>query len=520
WQSADPRVAERAAALYRGALLPEDLYEEWAVARGEAIRASYLALLVRLSGLHEARGDLTQAVAVRERILTADPLDEAAHTAIMRLHARLGNRDLALTHYARFAERLERELGTTPERETQALAAAIRDGRLAPTPPPRMAREPAIPPPARLPAAVDALVGRERELAELERLLAGARLVTLTGPGGIGKTRLALETARAGNERYPDGVAFVDLAPLRDPALVLPTVARALGIEGSAGQPIGAMLATAVGERRLLLVLDNLEQVVAAAPGIGVLLTTCPNLTILATSRARLGLRGEQEYPVSPLPLPEFSPGGIPASLMDLEQTPAVALFARRAQAARPSFRLSADNAEAVAAVCRRLDGLPLAIELAAARVRVLSPEQLLRLMARPRDVLGMTGADLPPRQRTLRDTIAWSHDLLAPHEQMLFRRLAVFAGGCGLEGAEAIDGVPLPSARGGNLSTIDTLAALIDQSLVQARPGLADVETRYIMLETIREFAVEQLHASGEAGHVQRTFEMYLIELAVQIET
>ncbi len=516
WQSADPAIAERAASLYRGDLLPDDPYEEWAAARREALRASYLTLLARVSGLHEARGDFARAVVARERVLAADPLDEAAHAALMRLHARMGNADLALAHYARFARLLERELGAAPEPEIQELAAAIRDGRMTPLPtPPAPPADVSVAATARLPAAVDILVGRERELAELQRLLTGARLVTLTGPGGIGKTRLAMETARAAETRYADGVALVDLASLRDAALVLPTVARTLGVEEAAGQPVEELLATAIDERHLLLVLDNLEQVVAAAPGIANLLATCPTLTILATSRVRLRLRGEQEYPVSPLSLPERSQAGRDVLLPDLEHAPAVALFTRRAQAARPSFRLTADNVDSVVAVCRQLDGLPLAIELAAARVRVLAPDQLLRRMARPLDVLGMTAADLPARQRTLRDTISWSHDLLAPDEQMLFRRLSVFAGSWTLEGAEAVAAI----AGETPLDAIETLAGLIDQSLINTRQGPDDTETCYTMLETIREFAVERLAASGEIVPVERAFESFLIRLAERAE-
>src|SRR5918997_218826 len=261
WHSADPAIAERAAELYAGDLLPDDPYEEWAAARREGLRSSYLTVLTRLAGLHEERGELPHAIAVHERILQTDPLDEAAHAGLMRLHAQMGNPHLALAHYARLQSLLDRELGTPPEPATQALAAAIRAGRItsapAPSHPPS-APQPqssaAIAPGARLPVPVDALVGREREVAELDRLLAAARLVTLTGPGGIGKTRLAQEVARASRARLPDGVAFVDLAPLRDPSFVLPTIARAFGIDETDNRPISELVTAAIGERRLLLV--------------------------------------------------------------------------------------------------------------------------------------------------------------------------------------------------------------------------------------------------------------------------
>ena len=518
WQSDEPEAAEAAANLYYGELLPDDPYEDWAAARREAIRASDVTLLTRLSGLYEERGDLPRAIAARERALAVDALDEATNGAIIRLFAVMGRREAALAHYARFAAQLQRELGVAPERETRELAAAIREGRIpavppSPKPPPST---PTLAVAAPLPASVDALVGRERELAELARLLTGSRLVTLTGPGGIGKTRLALEAARAERTRYPDGAAFVDLSALRDPELVLPTAARALGVDLSAGQPVTPALAAAIGERRLLVVLDNLEQVVSSGADVAALLAACPRLSVLATSRVRLRVRGEQEYPVSPLPLPASTRHEEAGLLPTLAASPAVALFVRRAQAARPDFGLTAENAEAVAAICRRLDGLPLAIELASARVRVLTPEDLLRRLERPLDALGTATADLPERQRTLRATIAWSYDLLATHEQPLFRRVGLFAGGWTLEGAAAVAAV----GRDAAIDPVDAVAGLIDQSLVGVRPGSRQAETRYTMLETIREFAVERLAASGERAEVERAFEAYLVDLAARAET
>src|SRR5215213_11701657 len=327
WHSAEPAIAERASELYAGDLLPDDPYEEWAAARREGFRASYLTVLTRLAGLHEERGELHHAIAAHERILLTDPLDEAAHAGIMRLYAQIGNPQRALAHYARLQSLLDRELGTPPEPATQALAAGIREGRFTPAPAsltqPSAPRPPvsvAIAPGARLPVPVDALVGREREVAELERLLAVSRLVTLTGPGGIGKTRLAQEAARASSARFPDGVAFVDLAPLRDPSFVLPTMARALGIDETGARPISELLAAGIGERRLLLVLDNFEQLTAAASDLAVMLEACTGMTVLTTSRVRLRLRREQEYPVLPLALPERAAHRDAAPLADLSQ--------------------------------------------------------------------------------------------------------------------------------------------------------------------------------------------------------
>ena len=438
WQSGDPASADHAAGLYTGDLLPDDPYEDWAAARREGLRASYLTLLTRLARLHEERGELPQALAVHERILRTDPLDEATHAGLMRLHARMGHPQLALGHYARLRSLLERELGTPPDPATQTLAATIRAGGISPDqrsdePPTVSLPVPsaaAIAPSGRLPAPLDALVGREREVAELDRLLGTARLVTLTGPGGIGKTRLAQEVARASSARFPDGVAFVDLAPLRDPSFVLPTIARAVGVDESGNRPISELLAASVGERRLLLVLDNFEHLTAAGLDIAELLASCSQVTMLTTSRMCLRLRGEQEYPVLPLALPETTANREGATLAELSHVAAIELFARRAIAARPGFALSEQTIDPVVAICRRLDGLPLAIELAAAQMRMLAPAQLLQRLERPLDVLGTTMQDVPDRQRTLRTTIAWSHDLLTSQEQTLFRRLSVFARG------------------------------------------------------------------------------------------
>jgi predicted ATPase len=524
WQSDDPAASERAAALYGGDLLLEDPYEDWAASRREGLRASYVSLLNRLAGLHERQGHLSLAIAALERIVVADPADEAAHVALMRLHAQSGNRHLALGQYARLQVILDRELGASPEQTTEQLAQAIREGRIetisapptfpppAPRPSPNVA---SITPSARLPGPYDDLVGRERELAELDRLLATARLVTLTGAGGIGKTRLAVEAARAFSTHSPDGVAFVDFAPLRDPSLVLPTIARALGIDEAGNRPINELIATTVGDRSLLLVLDNIEHLVAATPDVGALLSSCPHLTILTTSRVRLRLRSEQEYPVLPLSLPDSASSSQAVSLSELSHVPAIELFTRRAQTSRPGFVLNDENVDDVAEICRRLDGLPLPIELAAAQVRVLTVAQLLRRLERPLDVLGTTAPDVPTRQRTLRATIAWSHDLLSTGEQILFRRLSVFAGSWSLEGTEAIANINGDTT----IEPVETLGRLIDHSLVETRLGANRDELRYSMLQTLREFATERLQAAGELVATEHALESFLLDLVERAE-
>jgi predicted ATPase/class 3 adenylate cyclase len=319
-------------------------------------------------------------------------------------------------------------------------------------------------------------LGREAELEEVVGLLEGSRLLTLTGPGGTGKTRLALQAAAEASEHYPDGVFWIPLAPLRDPALVLETAAQVLGSKNG--------LAEHIQDKSMLCLFDNFEQVVEAAPDVASLLSECPNLGLLVTSRERLRVSGEQTYPVPPL-----------------VESDGEALFTTRARAVDPAFAPS----EAVRELCRRLDELPLAIELAAARTALFSPEQLLDKLAQRLDLLkGERDAD--PRQQTLRATIAWSYDLLSEDEQRLFRRLAVFVGGCTYEAAEEIAG-----------ADPDTLQSLLDKSLLRKRDS--KVGPRYWMLETIREFAGERLEASGEAEEIRGRHAEWLLVLARTLE-
>ena len=299
--------------------------------------------------------------------------------------------------------------------------------------------------PNNLPAQLTRFIGRERELVEAAQLLAQTRLLTLTGPGGTGKTRFASELAASQLAEFPDGVFFVGLAPLSDSSLVISTVAQILGIHETGGRSVEDTLRDFLRQRQLLLLLDNFEQILGAAPLLTDLLMACPRLKLLVTSRVALRVSGEQELQVSPLTVPR---AGDDASIEQVSQYAAVRLFVERAQAVRPSFKLHADNAAAVAEICRRLDGLPLAIELAAARIRLLSPDAMLARLDQRLQLLTGGGRDLPLRQQTLRNTIAWSYDLLDDAEQTLFRRLAIFVGGCTLDAAAAIAGQPAVRAR------------------------------------------------------------------------
>ena len=351
-----------------------------------------------------------------------------------------------------------------------------------------------------LPAQLTALVGRDAFVADMLPVLTdpATRLLTLTGPGGVGKTRLAVHLAAEVLDAFPDGVFFVDLAAAADPAALLPAIAATLGAREGGRLSLRDAVVAMLSAQRLLLVLDNLEQIrPAEALGreVAALLDDAPGVTILATSRAPLRIRAEREQPLEPLAVPDPARPLPPAAL---GENPAVALLVERAQAAKPTFALTDANAAAVAEIVHRLDGLPLALELAAARLRVLSPSQLRDRLGAQLDLLVGSARDHPDRQRTLRATIGWSHDLLTLGQQALFRRLGVFAGGFSLEAAEAV-AVALGASE---LEALDGLTELLAESLVRAEET-AQGETRYRMLETIRAYAGERLEESGESAAV-----------------
>jgi predicted ATPase/class 3 adenylate cyclase len=358
--------------------------------------------------------------------------------------------------------------------------------------------------PNNIPASLTTFVGRRRELAEIRNALRTAPMVTLTGPGGAGKTRLSLQVARELLPDHEDGAFFVPLASINDPSLVLSSVVEALGLQASGSSALDQLL-DHLRDRRLLLVLDNLEQVVDAADQIASLVARCEGLRILGTSREPLGIEGEREYPVPPLELPD------PEHLPGLERFgryEAVALFVERATSVSPRFTVTNDNAPAVAEVCARLDGLPLAIELAAARVKILSPQEILRRLEDSLGFLTGGGRDRSDRQRTLRGAIAWSFDLLEEGDRSLFAALAVFSRGFRLEAAEAV----CAGTQDGDI--LDGVASLVNKSLLRQIES-ASGESRFLMLETIREFASERLEELDDVEAIRERHARYFLEVA-----
>jgi predicted ATPase/DNA-binding SARP family transcriptional activator len=579
--SANPNRLTEAVAIYAGELLP-NIYDDWALAERERLSNLYAADLRQLVALDRARGDFPQALDYARQLLQHDPLREDVARELIALRYAAGDRGGALAEYQRLEQRLRDELGVAPMPETSALYQAITHN--APTSAGAVAAPPAgaviagrvagpsqrrPTPPSNLPSLLTSFVGREPELAALRGLIgqpeSRARLLTLTGPGGTGKTRLSLEVAgrllREAPELFPDGVFFVGLAAIEDSAFVAPALAAALDVRESGSRPLADSLKDFLREKRLLLVLDNFEQVVDAAPLVAELLTAAPGLRTIVTSRALLQLYGEYEFPVPPLDLPPTTDHRPPTTDESFEdrrsriedrsaasddlrssvvgrrwsvvgQYAAVALFVERARAANSTFALADANAATVAEICVRLDGLPLAIELAAARSRLFEPQALLARLSGRLDFLTTQARNLASRQQTLRATIDWSYNLLTAVEQALFARLAVFAGVFTIDAAEAVTSelrieneklrnrAPGQTLLNSQFSIFNLVDSLVNQSMVrQLSAAGPDGEPRFRLLLTLREYAWERLEQRGEVQELQRRHADFFVQLAERAE-
>jgi predicted ATPase/DNA-binding SARP family transcriptional activator len=510
---------QQAVGLYHGDVLTQfplpdsATYEEWAALLREQAHQRMLTALAALIDYHMQRGEYALAQAAARRQITLDPWREEAYRQLMQALAFSGERSAALVQYATCRRVLSEALGVEPEAETTALYERVRSGLLRH---PMSTAHGALPIARRawLPTPLTTCIGRADEQAVITRWLTqgSCRLLTLVGPPGVGKTRLGLQAAADLAGAFADGIYFVDLAPIHDPDLVVSAIAQAIGITEAGDQPLLKSLQVSLRDQQALLLLDNFEQILAAGPSIAELLTACPSLRALVTSRATLSVRGEHMLPVSPLGLPNHANQADVATLIHV---PAVALFVERLQAVRPSFVVSPADAAIIAAICIRLNGLPLAIELAAARGSLYDPAAILAHLDHRLTLLTEGTRDLPPRQQTLRATIDWSYDLLETAEQALFALLGVFVGGCTHEAVEAAcaatDAVHQDSLKG--------LATLCDQSLLW-RTTSGDGAARFVMLETLREYALEELERRGQTTAVRAWHAAYYLALAELAET
>jgi non-specific serine/threonine protein kinase len=521
--SEDPAAYRAAIDLYAGELLPTDRYEGWAEQRRGRLRETHLSLLLGLARRHEERREHDFAAEVLREVLAEDPAREEAHVGLMRLHALRGRQGEALRQYERLEEVLSRELGVEPAATSRALREEIAANIFPPNRQQRAVPEPTTPPKGQrvdnantskhnLPVQRTTFLGREREMLEVRRDLAMTRLLTLTGTGGVGKTRLALEVARELAPAYPDGAWVVELAGLSEPELVPAVVAETLGVHEQPGRPLIDSLLDALRVKEMLMILDTCEHLIEACAGLSrALLSACPRLRILATSREALGIAGEASRVVPLLSVPEALRQ---TTVEELARNASTQLFRGRAQHRNPAFALTPENAEAVAEVCRRLEGIPLAIELAAARMDVFTVEQFAERLDRSLALLTSSSQGAEPRHRTLEATLDWSYELLSEPERKLLGRLSVFAGGFSLEAVEAV-------GAGDDIKQREVLKAflsLVDKSLIVVEaPG--DGRIRYRMLEPIRQYGLERLEDSGEVEMVRRRHAEFFLALAEEAE-
>ena len=484
-------------------------FNEWASAESDNLRHQLAGALTMLSNDYCLLGQAEMAIPFTKRLVALDPLNEASHRQLMQVFIQAGQHNAALKQYQTCEQVLRKELGVDPQPETRLLYKQIRRGDTIPLRPVKR-KETRIAPPHNLPFQISKFIGRERELADITDLIANNRLVTLTGTGGIGKTRLSLKVGEQLLDKYSNGVWFVELASLSDPALVQQTVAKLFNLVESSEESLTAKLVRILRPKTILLLLDNCEHVLdACAQLVDALLRNCPNVTILATSREPLGITGEAQYHVPPLELPD-----IQLLLEQLLGYESVQLFEERARLVQEHFSLTMENAPSIAQICHRLDGIPLAIELAAARVNLLSTEQIaVRLDESFNLLTGGSRATLP-RHQTLRASIDWSWNLLSIPEQILLRRLSIFAGGWTLDAVEAV-------CAGNGIEPqqlLDAMSQVVAKSLIAVNQE-SGRERRYHLLEMVRQYAHEKLVEAGEEENVRAQHLGYFLQLSERIE-
>lgn len=511
-----------AAELYTGDFLAtlsfmgSEAFEVWRTQKQEDLHMRMMAALTNIASYHKRRREYANTIRYLSQQITLEPWREEAHYHLIEVLAMNGQIAAALQQYEVCRRTLQGELGIEPAPAMTDLYRQIQaaDPKFSPPAPPNYR-------PNNLPAQPTALIGREKELADITALLTreDVRLVTLKGTGGTGKTRMALQVGmRVGTslpDSFQDGVWLVELATIVEPKLVVSTIAATLGVKEARGTPLIDTLKLYLKSKRLLLILDNLEQVMEAAIDISRLLSSGPGVKVLCTSRIPLRIRGEREYAVRALALPDMKQLPSPEALT---QYAAVCLFTERAKDVKADFELTDENTPVVAEICVRLDGLPLAIELAAARVRLSSPQTLLARLSERLKVLTGGARDLPVRHQTMRGAIAWSYDLLDEGEKQLFRRLAVFHGQRTLEAVEAVCNYDSEYNSEPQLDIPDGVQSLLDKSLLQRREG-SEGRSRLWMLETLHEYAQEKLEESGECEALKREHALYFMRLAEEAE-
>ncbi|CAN5588627.1 BTAD domain-containing putative transcriptional regulator [soil metagenome] len=513
-RSNDPAQYQAAIELYDGDLLPEDQYEDWAADRRVGLRDTYMTLLLNLARIDEQHGEISAAQSLLQQVLEHEPVHEDAHAGLIRLYARAGQRHQALRQYDHLTEALQRDLDAQPSAASQRLYRDIVEERFPAQPVTPLAGTPRPEGDAQtnLPSHLTSFIGRQQERSAVTELIAAHRLVTITGPGGSGKTRLALEVASDLAGSFPNGVWLVELASLNDPGLITRTVLTTLGAQETPGQAMVTTLQRFLRNRRLLLIMDSCEHLIEASADLAHrLLHACPHLRILATSRETLRVAGEATWLIPPLATPD--PERLPP-FRELLEVDAVRLFLDRAQERYPALVVNAERAASIAQICHRLEGIPLAIELAAGRTRTLSLEQMAARLDDSLHLLSYGPRTGPRRQQPLEATIDWSYRLLADAEQRVFRQLSIFPNGCTLTAAEAV----CSSDNSPAAATLDILDQLVDKSLITL--GTQSDTLRYRLLEPIRQFAGERLQQCGETEATRRRHVAWCLAFAIEADS